>query len=211
MEIIRKIFGELENNCYIIFDQTSSEAYIIDPGYFPEKIADIIKRRRFKLKGILCTHYHYDHTDGCEKLRKMLDAKVFMTKRDSKRYKGHVDVFLRDKDVLMLGDERIEVIATPGHTSGSVSFICSDSKCIFTGDALFPTDTGYVIFETGSADDMESSVKRLDTLLTDDFMIWPGHEENVDMHFVRKHNKDYIGYLEGIHPEHTTMSPDDLK
>ena len=73
MEVIRKIYGELENNCYIIYDQDGGEAYIIDPGYEAAKIADIVTRRRFQVKGILATHGHDDHTGACEELRKKLN------------------------------------------------------------------------------------------------------------------------------------------
>ena len=54
------------------------------------------------------------------------------------------------------------------------------------------------------------ALKKLDSLLTDDYMIWPGHEENVSMTFVRSHNKDYTGYLQGIYPEHTSLDPESL-
>ena len=193
MEVIRKIYGELENNCYIIYDQDGGEAYIIDPGYEAAKIADIVTRRRFQVKGILATHGHDDHTGACEELRKKLNTRVCMNRRDAKRYRGTTDIFLKEGDILTLGGEAFRVIETPGHTSGSISFLCPDSRFIFTGDTLFPTDTGYVVFETGSAEDMEKSIKKLDSLLTDDYMIWPSHEENVSMTFVRSHNKDYTG------------------
>ncbi len=211
MEIIRKIFGELENNCYIIYDHDGGEAWIIDPGYEAKKIADIVERRRFDVKGILATHYHYDHTDACEELRKILGVKVYMNRRDAKRYRGAVDVYLKEGDILTLGNEEIHVIETPGHTSGGLSFLCQSSKNIFTGDTLFPTDTGYVVFETGSPMDMERSIRKLDPLLPDDYMIWPGHEENVSMAFVRQHNKDFADYLQGVYPEHAFADPASLQ
>lgn len=211
MEVIRKIFGELESNCYILYDRDGGEAYIIDPGYEAKKIAALVKKRRFDVKGILTTHYHYDHTDACDELRKLLGTKVYMSRRDSRRYRGKVDGYLKDGDTFTIGGETLTVIATPGHTSGSLSFLCESSRHIFTGDTLFPTDTGYVVFETGSASDMEESIRRLDSLLTDDYMVWPGHEENTGMAFIRRKNKDFSDYLQGIHPEHTTMDPESLQ
>ena len=141
----------------------------------------------------------------------MLKTKVYMSRKDAKRYKGTVDAFLKEGDVLTLDEEEIHVIETPGHTNGGLSFLCPSSKNIFTGDTLFPTDTGYVVFETGSSDDMEQSIKKLDPLLSDDYMIWPGHEDNVSMTFIRKHNRDFIDYLRGIHPEHTFLDPEDIR
>ncbi len=210
MEIIRKIFGELENNCYFIFDHDGGEAYIIDPGYEAAKIAGLAVRRRFHVKGILATHYHNDHTGACQELRSLLNTKLYMSRRDAKRYSGRVDIFLKEGDILTLGGEKLLILETPGHTSGSLSFLCKSAKQAFTGDTLFPTDTGYVVFETGSPDDMERSIRKLNTYLTDDYMIWPGHEDNVDMKFVRKHNEDFKNYLKGIYPEHVYMNPESL-
>ena len=99
MEVIRKIYGELENNCYIIYDQDGGEAYIIDPGYEAAKIADIVTRRRFQVKGILATHGHDDHTGACEELRKKLNTRVCMNRQDAKRYRGTTDIFLRKKEI----------------------------------------------------------------------------------------------------------------
>ena len=133
-----------------------------------------------------------------------------MNRRDAKtlqRYDRHLPERRRYIDA---GRKPSASSKRPGHTSGSISFLCPDSRFIFTGDTLFPTDTGYVVFETGSAEDMEKSIKKLDSLLTDDYMIWPGHEENVSMTFVRSHNKDYTGYLQGIYPEHTSLDPESL-
>ena len=65
---------------------------------------------------------------------------------------------------------------------------------------MFPTDTGFVTFEGGDASQMAESVQKLDPLLTDDYMIWPGHEDNVSMAYVREHNKEYSYYLRGLLP-----------
>lgn len=70
MHIIRKTFGEMDNNCYILFDRDGGEAYIIDPGYEAGKIEAEVKKHRLHVRGILATHYHYDHTDACIELKK---------------------------------------------------------------------------------------------------------------------------------------------
>ena len=211
MHIIRKTFGEMDNNCYILFDRDGGEAYIIDPGYEAKKIEAVIRKHRLCVQGILATHHHYDHTDACEQLRKDLGTCVFMSGKDAKHYKGTVDRLLSEGDVLKIGEEVLRVIETPGHTDGGLSFLCDTSKCIFTGDTLFSTDTGYAIFETGSPDDMERSVKKISTLLSDDYVVWPGHEENATMAFIRRHNRDFMEYVQGIHPAHTKMDPESVR
>ncbi len=198
MEIIRKVFGELLNNCYIIFDCGSGEAYVIDPGYEAKKLASIIRKRSFDLKGIILTHFHYDHSEACEELRTYTGAPVFIHKSDARMYKGHIDAEIEDGCTFQLGGETIETVHTPGHSRGSICLVARQSKNAFTGDTVFPTDTGYVIFDGGSAEDMQDSIQRLDRILTDDFMIWPGHEDNVSMSYVRKHNREYNDYVRGV-------------
>ena len=70
MEIIKKVFGELQNNVYIVYDNKTLEGYVIDPGYEAKKLADIIKKRKLKIKGIILTHFHYDHAGACSELSK---------------------------------------------------------------------------------------------------------------------------------------------
>lgn len=211
MHIIRKTFGEMDNNCYILFDHDGGEAYIVDPGYEAGKIGAEIRKHRLHVRGLLATHYHYDHTDACGELKKNLGAGIFMSRKDAKHFKGTADVFLSEGDILKIGEEELRVIETPGHTSGGLSFLCETSKCIFTGDTLFSTDTGYAIFESGSPDDMERSVKKIDALLSDDFVVYPGHEENATMAFIRRYNRDFREYTQGIHPAHTKMDPESIR
>ena len=211
MEIIRKTFGEMDNNCYILYDRDGGEAYIIDPGYEAEKIAETVKKHRLCVKGLLATHFHYDHTDACEPLKKLLNTKLYMSRKDAKSYESWADAFLAEGDTLTLGEEKLRVIETPGHTEGGLSFLCDTSKCIFTGDTLFSTDTGYAIFESGSPDDMEQSIRKLDSLMSDDYVVWPGHEENATMLFVRSHNRDYGEYMRGERPAHTKMDPNSIR
>ncbi len=201
MEIIRKIFGELQNNCYIIFDSESSDCFVIDPGYEAQKIADIISRRKFNVKGIILTHFHEDHTGACEELKNLTDAPVYIHKSDAKMYRGRIDVKIKEGHIFTLGSETIETVHTPGHSRGGICLIARESKNAFTGDTIFPTDTGYVIFEGGSAEDMMTSMQKLDKILTNDFTIWPGHEDIVSMSYVREHNKEYNDYVNGILPK----------
>lgn len=201
MEIIKKVFGELQNNVYIIYDSATLEGYVIDPGYEAKKLADIIKKRKLKIKGIILTHFHYDHAGACAELSKLSGGlEILIHARDAKYLKGRCDRKIKDGDILEFGSERLEVIHTPGHSPGGICLIDHAGKNAFTGDTIFPTDTGYVIFEGGDPEKMMNSMKRLDPILSDDFMIWPGHEDNVSMSYVRAHNKEYNYYLRGILP-----------
>ncbi len=196
MEIIRKVFGELQNNIYIVYDSNTLEGYVIDPGYEAKKLADIIKKRKLTIKGIILTHFHHDHTDACSELSKLAGGiDIFIHARDAKYLKFHCDHKIKDGHIFEFGNEHLEVIHTPGHSPGGICLLDHRGHNVFTGDTVFPTDTGFTIFEGGDASQMAESIKRLDALLDDDYMIWPGHEDNVSMTYVRKHNKEYISYL----------------
>lgn len=196
MEIIRKVFGELQNNIYIVYDSNTLEGYVIDPGYEAKKLADIIKKRKLTIKGIILTHFHHDHTDACSELSKLAGGiDIFIHARDAKYLKFHCDHKIKDGHIFEFGNEHLEVIHTPGHSPGGICLLDHRGHNVFTGDTVFPTDTGFTIFEGGDTSQMAESIKRLDALLDDDYMIWPGHEDNVSMTYVRKHNKEYISYL----------------
>ena len=201
MEIIRKVFGELVNNVYIVYDEDTLEGYVIDPGYEAKKLADIIKKRKLKIQGILLTHFHYDHAGACKELSKLAGGlEVCIHARDAKYLKGPFDRRIRDGEIFSFGKEQLAVVHTPGHSPGGICLLDSRGRNAFTGDTIFPSDTGYVTFEGSDPQQMMESMKRLDGLLTDDYMIWPGHEDPVSMDFVRKHNKEYNLYLEGLLP-----------
>ena len=207
MEIIKKVFGELSNNVYIVYNAGSLEGYVIDPGYEAEKLASLIKKRSLKIKAIILTHFHYDHADAAGRLQKLCGIpEICIHALDAKHLKGHYDRKLRDGDVLTLGDERLDLVHTPGHSPGGICLLDKKGKNAFTGDTIFPTDTGYVTFKGGSPESMMESIKKLDLLLDDSYMIWPGHEDNVSMSYVRRHNKEYSLYLKGLLPENWPSS-----
>lgn len=196
MEIIKRIFGELQNNVYIVYDINTLEGYVIDPGYEAKKLADIIKKRGLKIKGIILTHFHHDHTDACSELSKLAGGiDIFIHARDAKYLKFRCDHKIKDGHIFEFGNESLEVIHTPGHSPGGICLLDRCGHNVFTGDTVFSTDTGFTIFEGGDTAQMAESIKRLDALLDDDYMIWPGHEDNVSMTYVRKHNKEYCSYL----------------
>lgn len=202
MKIERLISGELYNNIYIVYDEKTLEGYVIDPGYEAKKIADIIKRRKLRIQGIILTHFHYDHSDACTELSRLAGGlRVYIHARDAKHLRFRPDVKVKDGHVFSFGSESLEVIHAPGHSPGSMCLLDKKGRNIFSGDTIFPVDTGYVTFEGGSGRDMMETMQRLDSILTDDHMVWPGHEDNVSMSYVREHNREFRLYTEGLLPE----------
>ncbi len=191
MKMKRLVGGNLESNGYVIYQTEGGEAWIIDPGYNPDRFLKILAELDLKLKGILLTHHHYDHVGGVDKIRKETGCQVYLHREDMDQFRQAVDVPLEDGDRLTLGDEEIRVLHTPGHTAGSVCFYCPESKVIFTGDTVFDTDLGRTDLGDGSPEAMRRSIQNVVSRWGNEFTIYPGHDGSATMKFVREHNGEF--------------------
>jgi hydroxyacylglutathione hydrolase len=192
MKIKRLIGGNLESNGYVIYDREQGECYVVDPGYNGEKFVKIMIDLGLKMKGILLTHHHYDHVGGVDKIKEATDCPVYIHRADSDMYKRPADVLLEDGDQLMLGNEEIKVIHTPGHTRGGVCFYSEQSKLAFTGDTIFNVDLGRTDLSDGSQYELEHSIKDIISLWSNEITIYPGHGDSCNMKYVRKYNQELV-------------------
>lgn len=192
MKIKRLIGGNLESNGYVIYDREQGECFVIDPGYNGEKFLKIIEELVLTMKGILLTHHHYDHVGGVDKIKDATGCPVYIHKADSDMYKKHADILLEHGDKLVLGEEEIRVLNTPGHTRGSVCFYSEQSKLAFTGDTIFNVDLGRTDLADGSSRQMEESIRNIIDLWTNEITIYPGHGDSCNMKYVRKYNQEFL-------------------
>ena len=157
---------------YIVLDETSREAAIIDPvlGHANRDLAELA-RHGLRLRWILDTHVHADHETGANALKTATGATTAVGAACLSV--GH-DHALRDGDDLPLGAAAIEVIATPGHTPGSVSYQWGNN--VFTGDALLIEGCGRTDFQDGSSDELYDSITGKLFALPDATIVWPGHD-----------------------------------
>ncbi|WP_206459483.1 MBL fold metallo-hydrolase [Anaerovorax sp. IOR16] len=195
MKIKRFIGGNLESNGYVLYDKEGGEAFIIDPGYLPERFLKACASFGLTVKGILLTHHHYDHVGAVERLKKEWDCNVYLHWQDVEHYKKTVDVMLEDGEVFFLGTEELHVVHTPGHTHGSVCFFSEKSKCVFTGDTIFNIDLGRTDLEDGSETEMRHSIRNIISNWSNDITIYPGHGDSATMKYVRAHNREYLDLL----------------
>lgn len=195
MKIKRFIGGNLESNGYVLYDKQGGDAFIIDPGYLPERFLKACQELDVTVQGILLTHHHYDHVGAVERLKKEWDCKVYLHWQDADQYKKQVDGMLEDGDIFFIGTEELCVVHTPGHTHGSVCFISEKSKCIFTGDTIFDTDLGRTDLEDGSEEEMRHSVQKILSQWGNEMTIYPGHGDRATMKYVRAHNREYLDLL----------------
>ncbi|MDO4176227.1 MAG: MBL fold metallo-hydrolase [Bacillota bacterium] len=196
MEIKRFIGGMLDANCYVISAKTG-KCFIIDPGYNPKKIIKYVKDEGLEVEGIILTHHHYDHCDGAPRISKELDCPIMIHRLDADMYKKGADVILEDGDVLELGDEKLVVFNTPGHTRGGICIYSSKSRLCFTGDTIFNVDLGRTDLEDGSEEEMRQSILNVCDTWGNDVTIYPGHGDPANMKTVRKINKEFLEIVNG--------------
>lgn len=124
MKIKCLIVGELATNCYLLFSE--KEAAVIDPGGEAEKILEEIKSSGAKLKYIINTHYHPDHTLANEKISEKTGAEILIHQAEKDFIEFKVSQFLKEGDNIKIGETVLKVIHTPGHTKGSICLTSED-------------------------------------------------------------------------------------
>ena len=185
--------GPIGTNCYLLEDETTNAAAIIDPGGEGKRILDLVQADGMDVKLILLTHAHFDHTGGVAELHKALpDVPVYLHPADAELLGSQVfpaigvpTVPYDEGDTLTLGSLTISVLHTPGHTPGGVCLKVGDA--LFTGDTLFQGSMGRTDFAGGSYDQIMASLKRL-AALPGDYHVLPGHMGTSTLEAERKSN-----------------------
>ncbi len=188
-KVTRLVVGEMATNCYLL--QSGDEIAIIDPGFEPERIYNQLKEIKATTKYIINTHGHIDHISANARLKELTRAKILVHHRDAELLTqpaknlafflgGTVDLIkpdrlLHEEDIIEVGEEKLTVIHTPGHTPGSICLVAKDFA--FTGDTLFIDSIGRTDFPDGSEREILGSLRRLKEILTEKMTIYPGHGE----------------------------------
>lgn len=187
--------GPIGTNCYILEDDQTNLAAVIDPGDEPEPIQEALEKEGVEVRYLLLTHGHYDHTTAVPALHRVYpQADIYIHQADANGagstlfpLAGEVDdLKLYDEgDVIRLGDHEIQVLHTPGHSPGSVTLKVED--VLFTGDTLFAGSCGRTDLRGGSYEQIMQSLKRLGEL-KGDFHVCPGHEATSTLERERRSN-----------------------
>ncbi len=184
MNTKRIVVSDYQSNCYIIWDK-NNKCGIIDPGSDSQKITAFINDRELKPEKILLTHGHFDHIGAAKTISEKYDIPVYVNEKEMVVVKeGGVMfgmefdipkniVFFNDGDEISIGNEKIKVIETPGHTAGSSCFLVDN--LLYSGDTLFLGTIGRWDFPTGSLDELKNSVLKTLFSLPEDITVYPGH------------------------------------
>ncbi|MFH1826328.1 MAG: MBL fold metallo-hydrolase [bacterium] len=162
--------GSLQTNCYIVSDESTNEAIVIDPGDEAAKILPNLKG--LKVRYIIITHAHPDHFGALDAVKHATKAKLLMHPADEWFFKP--DQELSEGDEIKFGHIDLHVIHTPGHSPGGIC-LYTDGH-LFSGDTLFSTTYGRIDLPGGSPHQMRESLKRL-AGLPDETIVYPGHDE----------------------------------
>jgi hydroxyacylglutathione hydrolase len=196
MNIKRLIGGFLESNGYIVYEKEGKECYIIDPGYDAKRYIDEITSMKQAVLGILLTHHHHDHVGAVEEIAGRFNCPVCLHEGDLKQYGKKVDIILNDRSIFKLGNKKIQVVHTPGHTKGSVCYYSESDSLVFTGDTIFNVDLGRTDLDGGSYKEMKESINAIISKWEDDVTIYPGHGDPATMKYVRENNNEYLSMLD---------------
>lgn len=188
MRILNLYPGSWGSNCYLLLN--GRHAFAVDPSADADRILSVVTQEDALLEGILLTHAHFDHICSIDSLRDRTAVPLYVQEKDAELITDAgknafytffqmetdyrpADRFLHDGDCLHLGEESIEVLSTPGHTAGSVSYLCN-REFLLTGDTLFADSIGRCDLYGSDPAAMRSSLAAL-RKLSPSLTIYPGH------------------------------------
>ena len=187
------VVGMLQTNCYLLGDNQTHVAVVIDPGGDSERIAQRIQQLGLNLVAILNTHGHFDHIMDAWALKQRSGGEIYLHSKDELIFQQSmagmgsiftarrppanekVDRDLKEGDSLLFEPLCLQVLETPGHTPGHVSFHLSDAGVVFVGDTLFAGSIGRTDFPGGSYSQLIRSVREKIFPLDGKTAVLPGH------------------------------------
>ncbi len=185
VKITKIIVGNIQANCYIVYDEEEKNAVIVDPGDDSKRIIDVINSLRLNPELILLTHAHFDHTLAADKIRKEFDIPIYISKEDFNMIENNydyftrigsdnkIDYFIKDGEVIITSTFKINCISTPGHTPGGMCFLVNNS--LLSGDSLFYGNIGRCDLAGGNLQTLVSSIKKKIFVLDSKIRVLPGH------------------------------------
>lgn len=192
MEIQIFKVGQLRTNCYLVIAEIDQKCLIIDPGDAADQISEEIMRQDLEPQAIVATHGHYDHIMAISELQLAFGLPFLVNQQDEflvKRMKSsaqhwmgreiieeppQINDYLTEATELDLGNEKLQVMLSPGHTPGGVCLYNQTQKIVFTGDTIFANAVGRTDLSYSSKADLHQSLKKIKNKF-EDYLAYPGH------------------------------------
>jgi glyoxylase-like metal-dependent hydrolase (beta-lactamase superfamily II) len=201
------VFNPLQENTYVLFDETK-ECVIIDPGCYEREeqydLADFIETNQLKVVKLLNTHGHVDHVLGNAFVKETYKTKLYIHEQDAatlkavKVYAPHYgffqyqeaepDIYLKEGEPVAFGNQSLEVLFVPGHAPGHIAFYHAASKTLIGGDVLFYNSIGRTDLPGGNYDTLINSIQQKFFTLPDDVTVYPGHGPETTIGYEKKTN-----------------------
>lgn len=192
IDLVPFVLGPLENNSFVLKNDASFEAFIVDPSFDPAPIARYIGDNHLNVKAILLTHAHFDHIAGIPYLVSILppplgiflaaaDEPLYFQAGGAEKFGLHIGElppvtrYLRQGEKLQLGGDEIDVRAVPGHTPGHVMFYVPSIEAALCGDLIFKQSIGRTDLPGGDFDTIIASIRSQVLTLPIDTTLYPGH------------------------------------
>lgn len=203
------VFNPFAENTYVVYDETTKECLIIDPGCGTpgeeDELFGFIDSHRLKPLMVVNTHGHIDHIIGDAAVKRRYQISVAAhpdVRADFLRSRQQAQMFglpfsgecelpdrnLEDGEIIKIGESTLEVISTPGHAEGSISLYAEIEGWVFTGDALFCRSIGRTDFAGGSFETLIKSIKERLFHLPDDTTVYSGHGESTTIFDEQRYN-----------------------
>ncbi|MBQ4600337.1 MAG: MBL fold metallo-hydrolase [Oscillospiraceae bacterium] len=191
--------GSYQTNCYLVWEAGADRCAVIDPGYDPEAILGKVRSLGLTVDAVLLTHGHFDHVGAVEAIVNATGCPLWMSQSDYTQFKTPINDFFypihdcdfaevsfcEDGEQIRAGNLTFIVLETPGHTPGSVCYLCGDA--LFSGDTLFAGSCGRTDLPGGDQRAIRRSLRRLADL-PGDFKVYPGHADATTLETERRSN-----------------------
>ncbi len=197
--------GPIACNCVVLGDERTRTAVVVDPGDDVERIASVLERHALRVVAIVATHAHIDHVGGLATLKERTGAPVLLHEADMPLYENldtqahwlgaptpamtEIDRYLAEHQRVEFGSHALQVLHTPGHTPGSVSFVLEERvPFILSGDTLFAGSIGRTDLWGGSYEEIMRSIRSKLLSFSDDVGVLPGHGAETTIGVERRTN-----------------------
>lgn len=205
VEMLTFVQGPIDANNYLLFDENTKDAILIDCSSPDDAYINEIKKLGINLKTILLTHGHFDHILGCNRFHEEFGADIYVSQEDIEQIAyapqmtmtlGGIKIpevtsvknIVKEGDKFKIGDVELTAISTPGHTKGGMCYLTNDGR-LFSGDTLFRRSVGRTDFAGGSFEQIQKSVREKLFKLPDDTIVYCGHGPETTIGYEKKYNE----------------------